>query len=1569
MERVQLFYERTFWCNLDVFKCFQAAIAIAKRGFNVDRCFTGISPGGVGQSLYSHHLSEMYKHNHSYFDPNIWHLDEELRKQVESFAKCFILTGQEAPETSRKLHIDLYKKMMSGDGIMARKPYGYSTRMFQTIGWTRLEVNKMMAFLGVTNANFNSMLRRAFVWKAKARFVHEKFLRNYKDHEKDGVFAADPSLCKFLSSSQASIAGLKLQCAFEVDRNKDDCYQLIEDYCNGGDGHLTEDVMREACGLPMRVHQLQEQDDVGNLLAAGQESADEREEKDSEWVNLRNHLAMHMLDKDMELMTWYEFKKVACKPGEHPNLSKAEMWEQLKEKGVVRTALVRQKSSKEKPGAYIPMMTFSKQHCDICPQRSLDTIHMQFDEEVDIGLARKYAYGCRGRSMNIDTMKAFYKSMLPVAKKGRRTAEQEDVMQTYHNHLRKLEDHEKALTKLLTTRQGRRLRAKRSVEGDDPVSPQHGLPDGREYVSLKHSRTTSYGYSEKQPYTVRARRYATTDGVQSMSRRLQLHVVDGHTIDLDIQNCCLTLLQQILAQTAPQPAMPDDLAQLLDRLAKDRTGVLQQLGLNIVEGKEVINTVLNGGSPPTSLKGNAVVKGIQKISLYVRWVACNLLHADYMSLAEQKQKTFPSSAILSLLWTSVEDRILQNWTDHILSHTNQPKHLSLHFDGGRISADHVGALQDDFIRECENAIYKRTGFLVKIVSKKHFTFMDLVKNRSTHGNALTNVPDIMFQPGNCIPCALWHVVPLSRTAIVAAVSNTSLPKNVEAKSVGYRDYRSVAAMCSVDLSSCLGMPSAHVKAFMIHYEGHGLPHSIAVRVSASGKDVTIIDGATVYKLDMATLHEIHCAAVDHSTIVSYWKKDPQDKKDDKSATLLDMVAGARDVAEDLDEDSSQDVSEVRAVEMPNTLSFDEDNVPVFNDNILESLKNETSDILNDLQKKSMRSEGRRHCPPCPFRSFTQLRLLRTHIAKHHTKKNQYVCSGTKQIKVTLAIYDHAASSQRVAVNLLQESAMIIRQTVQPPLHNSHNSIDKQIRLVFDAAGPKYVNVSSIGSDLQVRTVSTRCHMAALESGIVLSSLFPRRSPHWMPMLEDIVTAPIFLKKMEDMNKVLLEQDEWHYISMDATLKLCMKLMGQASYRSPKSVRNEAPFGNDVAWRRLLTVRGRTGAVLLLHPLQSESADQVVDAMAQNFSTEQLGAKLFNELKTICPSMRSLVLDPIHLAIVYEYGFWNKRSPGSKQLRRILQKCISIDADLGHDAWGTFYDGTNARPLTEEEMKYREMISGSFMDSRECNGMLDNLDTNVPFGTRLEFIQCRAALCRRYPAEVNRKIAGANKQISKILWSACAPDRLEWLMNNLRVRHALPSSYQWFLPSGTSSNEALHAEINSWSRSTNVIHRSTLGMKLKYFSYIKLLLHYLSVRYPLSHTVSASMLLSRSLHRSLWSEDDWNVWCAEQSSLTVPKKATLPLSTARQLEARLVRQHVSKRPASKKQGNASKKRRVTPLSVKRIHTLRSAGVKAGTKTMTYAAEWIDGVEPEQQIPRVLFMCWQDTSHLAASDVAS
>ena len=108
--RLEKFVRQTFWCNIDFYKCNMAAIALAKRGRNIDRCFIGESPGGTGQSLYSAHLAAVYGHNHAYVDPNLFHNEEEMRKQLEQFARCFIITCQEAPESGKAFQQDLYQK-------------------------------------------------------------------------------------------------------------------------------------------------------------------------------------------------------------------------------------------------------------------------------------------------------------------------------------------------------------------------------------------------------------------------------------------------------------------------------------------------------------------------------------------------------------------------------------------------------------------------------------------------------------------------------------------------------------------------------------------------------------------------------------------------------------------------------------------------------------------------------------------------------------------------------------------------------------------------------------------------------------------------------------------------------------------------------------------------------------------------------------------------------------------------------------------------------------------------------------------------------------------------------------------------------------------------------------------------------------------------------------------------------------------------------------------------------------------------------------------------------------------
>jgi hypothetical protein len=139
-------------------------------------------------------------------------------------------------------------------GIAGRKPYGITTRMLEIVGWKRIEVNRLMKFGGVTELNFQSILRRSFVWKPKARFLDAKYLQdNYPNHAADGVFAKKPLLKKFLSSGVACAAGLRMQHGFEHLHSPDDCRNRIEAYAAlGGDGGLTEDSMRMACGLQSR---------------------------------------------------------------------------------------------------------------------------------------------------------------------------------------------------------------------------------------------------------------------------------------------------------------------------------------------------------------------------------------------------------------------------------------------------------------------------------------------------------------------------------------------------------------------------------------------------------------------------------------------------------------------------------------------------------------------------------------------------------------------------------------------------------------------------------------------------------------------------------------------------------------------------------------------------------------------------------------------------------------------------------------------------------------------------------------------------------------------------------------------------------------------------------------------------------------------------------------------------------------------------------------------------------------------------------------------------------------------
>ena len=172
LSRVNKFFSQTYVGNGPALKCHYAALALTLQGYNIDRCFWTVGPGGVGQSLTSHHLDAMCPGLHGFIDTNVYYSDDELRKRAEGLVGKLITTGQEAVEGSaRAMREDVHKKHASADPVAARLPYGIVTKMVQLVGWKRMEMNRLIRFQGVTETSFHCILRRAWACKLKGRCV------------------------------------------------------------------------------------------------------------------------------------------------------------------------------------------------------------------------------------------------------------------------------------------------------------------------------------------------------------------------------------------------------------------------------------------------------------------------------------------------------------------------------------------------------------------------------------------------------------------------------------------------------------------------------------------------------------------------------------------------------------------------------------------------------------------------------------------------------------------------------------------------------------------------------------------------------------------------------------------------------------------------------------------------------------------------------------------------------------------------------------------------------------------------------------------------------------------------------------------------------------------------------------------------------------------------------------------------------------------------------------------------------------------------------------------------------
>ncbi|CAE8627570.1 unnamed protein product [Polarella glacialis] len=558
------------------------------------------------------------------------------------------------------------------------------------------------------------------------------------------------------------------------------------------------------------------------------------------------------------------------------------------------------------------------------------------------------------------------------------------------------------------------------------------------------------------------------------------------------------------------------------------------------------------------------------------------------------------------------------------------------------------------------------------------------------------------------------------------------------------------------------------------------------------------------------------------------------------------------------------------------------------------------------------------------------------MTTYHVPSAQFCCSGTKQLKVVIALYDNDILMRQVHCKLLSRSAEIVRNTVFPEIQSNIMIIDKLLRVVFDHDGIKFVNADYAINDEIVRRVGNlfytrrfaelllrevliyngkmksvmqRIAIQVASQGCEIANLLPVNGKSWWPMVEDVFASPA----VQALRYVLLAELETHTeytsISIDATLRFCLSILGLSAKKDTASAYSA---GDSV--KRVLSVKGRTGAVLAMIPMSAETSEVVTKALSDNMSViakqqvkfvfcDNASPKLLTHLSTIFPVLETLALDPVHLPIVYEYSTWRKRTPGSIFLRTIMAKFNKRDNTRIASSWGPFYCGDSTDKLDKAESIMRQKILDRSMSSTRATTIQNALKGNQPWYTRIDYIESLAALVALYPSEVTRIAPGPNKQVYKILWSAAAIDRIEWMFNNMRIRHSMAASECTLLPSGTASNEALHAELNRCFRSTQSIHQSTIRLKLQILCFAKLVSHTGAMYRPTIKQMASSHVLARSLVGSVWTTESWREWRDELSAHRHMNKADLPLKSRRVQEIAKVKQHMLKRPASSSTGSA------------------------------------------------------------------
>ena len=862
-ERVKKFFSQTFFNNGWALRNVFDALCLTLHGLNVDRVFWTIAAGGCGQSLLTLLIHVLMPSMHAYLDSNIYHSDDELRKQAELFVNKLVTTLQERVEgAGHKFRLDLYKKVASADPIAARLPYGILTQMIEIVGWKRMEMNKLLEIDGITEESFDSIWRRSYVCHLIGRFVSEaEYLRLREQIGRDpstiGVFVKDTSLKPFFQQRNGpAVAGLTRILRGHVrDNSKEACVDSIEGYVEGGDKWLTWRCIRASCGMPASAP----------TVAPTRVSAPARDPASAAINSSRanaDRLIAAMLGNDMETISVYQATRVdPCGkflPGASP-ADRKEVFERLVTQGFFKETRRRYARAK----LFIPVIQTSNPLSSLF-RESVELVKGPYPEIFPTKDLALYMNKHASRGLNAETMAAYFDRAVSDLKQKRLTEEESFLDNEFKQKAAKIRRHEETLSFLM----------KRCAPPPGQIPPEN--------ICM----SVNYGPAEKPV----SRLYAKDPSAQSMPSRVR-SIPAFQLEDFDIENTQFTLSYQIQEKLSVQLDHPAARFDAHRKYIRQREETLLSLPCGRAEAKSTCLATVNGKRIPPHLAHMDILQGLRDEGRLLRWVSASIDPDFHLDLCRRGDKEWPEATTLFYLWSAVESYVMHFMVQKAME--LNPKHLSLHFDGLMIDRGSFNGCPH-FANRCETAVRDATGYEVKVVRKEVvYTLSGLKKAATAH--RLEPLPSACKALGNCIPTAIG--IATGRLEEVASLLADDTQSNKAACAEKVRSYRQCARELRVTIAASKGFPMS-TGTRLLHSENEGQPHCVCIIIDDDYLRLYDEDG--VFTVPVETAARVIGSAVDSGTIVSFsitgGDAPPATLMADAPAEdiFLDLLAGGND---------------------------------------------------------------------------------------------------------------------------------------------------------------------------------------------------------------------------------------------------------------------------------------------------------------------------------------------------------------------------------------------------------------------------------------------------------------------------------------------------------------------------------------------------------------------------------------------------------------------------------------------------------------------------------------------------